>query len=95
MFLDPENSAVLDNQILKMRKVCEGTVLDQLTLLKSGTTIRITKLNSEAYENWCCRLKEIRDHYFPQKRVVDIERAFFALMQKNKLKEAADALHAA
>lgn len=77
MFLSPEDSAVLDSQILKMRKVCQGTVLDQFKL--SGASISISKVNNDAYESWCDRLIEIRNNYFPQKRAVDIERAFLSL----------------
>lgn len=65
-----------------MLKTFDNTALDQFKL--SGLSISISKINNEAYENWCNHLVKIRDDYFPLKRAVDIERAFFELTQKSR-----------
>lgn len=92
MFLDPENSAVLDKQILKIHQHCQTTVLENLHVGKS-TQIPITRNNSETYERWCSRMKEISSLYFDARfRAVDVERGFFQLIQDGSVVLAAQIL---
>ncbi len=88
MFLDPKTSATLDMQILKIQSVRPTTVL--AAIRQSKTTIPVTVNNSAAYEAWCLRLAQIRDTYFPDLRVVDIERGLFHLIQLGQVHCAAD-----
>ncbi len=90
MFLDPERSATLDLQIMKIREYREATVLAAIRLYP--TSIPVTVKNSAAYEAWCQRLASIRDTYLPGVRVVDIERGLFHLIQSGRTKAAADIL---
>ncbi|MBS1828207.1 MAG: hypothetical protein JST93_23075 [Acidobacteria bacterium] len=91
MFLDPERSAVLDKQILKMNKVAVGTVLSGLS--GNGTSISITQKHAQAYEQWCQKLLDISIRYFEAKpRAVDVERGFFHLIQTERVEIAATLL---
>jgi hypothetical protein len=63
MFLDPEHSATLDLQIMRIHERCPTTVLAHLRIGKS-TSIPITTNNSNAYEAWCRRMMEISHAHF-------------------------------
>jgi hypothetical protein len=94
MFLDPYNSATLDFQIMKLRAQCTCTVLSNIRLSDRSTQILITAQNSEGYELWCNKLKEISARYFDGTfRAVDIERGFFQLVQWGKVPLAAQILN--
>jgi len=89
MFLDPDDSATLDWQILKIHRKCPTTVLAQFQIGKS-TQIPITVNNSEAYEGWCRRMRDIsRVHFGGCFRAVDIERGLFHLIQNGEVETAA------
>src|SRR5205823_7763828 len=89
MFLDPDKSAALDWQIMKIHKQCPTTLLANLYLGKS-TQIPITKRNSEVYEAWCRRMSDISSVYFDARfRAVDVERGFFHLIQSGRIEVAA------
>jgi len=93
MFLDPDHSATLDLQIMKIHKRCPTTVLAQLCI-GSSTSIPITANNSNAYEAWCRRMREIsRIHFEDCFRAVDIERGLFHLIQKGDTDTAAQILN--
>jgi len=89
MFLDPDHSAILDWQIMKIRDRCPNTVLAQFGLGDS-TQIRITADNSNAYEAWCQRMMDIsRMHFGGRFRAVDVERGLFQLVQSGDVDTAA------
>ncbi|MCS6500730.1 hypothetical protein NYD60_11960 [Burkholderia thailandensis] len=90
MFLDPDMSATLDRQIMQIHGVRSTTVL--AAVRQSPTTIPVTEGNSAAYEAWCTRLACIRDTYLPSRRVVDVERGFFQLIQSGRVQLAAHIL---
>jgi len=90
MFLDPGRSATLDNQIMKIHGVQAGTVLAGVK--RSGATMRVTAANAAAYEAWCQRLNAIRRTYGLGRRVVDIERGLFHLIQRGRTAAAANLL---
>lgn len=90
MFLDPAGSATLDQQIMKIHTVRPTTVLSGIRYYK--TSIPVTAANSRAYEDWCDRLSFIRMTYAPSHRVVDVERALFALIQAGQVANAAGLL---
>jgi len=95
MFLDPEKSAVLDKQIIKMKFSAYGeqTILAKVSHSPKEGQIRPSKPNSYAYEAWCHRLLAISTCNFDSKyRAVDIERGLFALIRKGKLDDAAKIL---
>ena len=93
MFLDPNKSATLDWQIVKIHKRCPTTVLANLFLGKS-TQIRITARNSDAYEAWCRRLGDIsRANFDGRYRPVDVERGLFQLIQCGGVEIAAELLN--
>jgi len=95
MFLDPDKSATLDKQIMRINEMSKSTVLANVTYKSGDTSIRMTRGNSEAYESWCGRLAQIRDQYFPNLRTVDVERGLFHLAQTRQLERAAHILEAA
>ncbi len=81
MFLDPDNSATLDKQIMKMKftTLGEESVLSQFSH-KTGQILPTSK-NSVAYESWCKKLLSISQDYFEGKyRAVDVERGFFKII---------------
>ncbi|EHK67685.1 hypothetical protein KYC_04072 [Achromobacter arsenitoxydans SY8] len=90
MFLDPNGSATLDKQIMKIHRLRPTTVLAAVRALK--TAIPVNTSNSAAYEAWCARLAQIRRLYLPSLRVVDIERGLFHLIQSGRVQCAADIL---
>jgi hypothetical protein len=91
MFLDPVNSATLDFQIMKMQKVRTTPILSQIRIQK--TQIPITAHNSNIYEDWCRKMKDIGRQYFGENcRAVDIERGLFHLIQCDEIEEAANIL---
>lgn len=90
MFLDPDRSATLDQQIMKIHNVSQSTVL--ASVRRSKTSIPVTKANSLAYESWCDRLEFIRNTYLPTLRVVDIERGLFYFVQSGQVAVAAQLL---
>jgi hypothetical protein len=92
MFLDPDKSAALDWQIMKIHKQCPTTLLANLYVGKS-TQIPITRHNSEAYEAWCRKMADISILYFDASfRVVDVERGFFQLIQSGNIEGAVQIL---
>jgi hypothetical protein len=92
MFLDPDKSAALDWQIMKIHKQCPTTLLANLYVGKS-TQIPITQHNSEVYEDWCRKMADISSVYFGACfRVVDVERGFFQLIQTGAVELAAQIL---
>lgn len=93
MFLNPNVSATLDRQIMKMHACNPNTVLARVTQYKSS--IPITVKNSASYEAWCDRLTDIRNSYpaFHGMRVADIERGFFNLVQAGQAHAASNILH--
>ena len=95
MFLDPEKSATLDRQILKIHEQCPTTLLAGLHIGRS-TQIPVTKRNSDVYELWCQKMVEISREYFSGRfRAVDVERGFFQLIQAGEVLTAAQTLGAA
>jgi len=84
MFLDPEKSATLDRQIMKILQALPSTVLANVHV--NPTQIPITAHNAEAYKMWCRKMREISERYFAGGfRAVDIERGFFHLVQEGKV----------
>jgi hypothetical protein len=92
MFLDPDKSATLDWQIMRIHKRCPKTLLAGLRIGKS-TKIPITERNSEVYESWCRRMANISSEHFEGRfRAVDVERGFFQLVQCGNIAVAAQIL---
>jgi hypothetical protein len=93
MFLDPDKSATLDWQIMKIHERCPTTLLADLVLGKS-TQIRITTRNSDVYEIWCRRMGDIsRVNFDGRFRAVDVERGLFQLIQCGRVETAAELLN--
>jgi hypothetical protein len=93
VFLNPEKSATLDQQIMKIRGAFPETMRETFRLSENSTQIRITKESSNAYERWCEKMREISEQYFSaQFRAVDVERGFFQLIQVGKVALAAQIL---
>jgi hypothetical protein len=93
MFLDPDKSATLDWQVMKIHERCPTTLLAELFLGKS-TQIRITAHNSHVYEAWCHRMGDIsRANFDGRFRAVDIERGLFQLIQCGTVEIAAQILN--
>jgi len=89
MFLDPDRSAALDWQIMKIHKQCPSTLLANLYIGKS-TQIPITQRNSQVYEDWCAKMTRISSVYFDGDfRAADLERGFFQLIQGGSVDVAA------
>lgn len=96
MFLDPHNYVILDQQILKMKKIAIPTLLNEISFGESETQIRISQKNIMVYNRWCGKCNDIANHYFQGRyRAVDVERGFFNLIQKKKERLAATILSAA
>ena len=94
MFLDPDHSATLDWQIMKIHKQCSTTVLE--LCIGRSTQIGITENNSKAYEAWCRRMRDIsRVNFEGCFRAVDIERGIFQLIQHGDVEIAAQILNEA
>ena len=95
MFLDPENSATFDRQIMKIIGAFPATLRATFQAFESSTQIRITKESSNAYEHWCEKMREASDRYFNRQfRAVDVERGLFQLIQVDKAAIAAEILKA-
>lgn len=93
MFLDPKQYCVLDKQLLKLG---EGSGLRALHRVATGTQIRITPENENAYNDWRAECEAMSRRYFAGRyRVVDIERAFFHLVQSNRVGAAREIYAAA
>lgn len=91
MFLDPENSATLDRQIMKIHRTQPSTVLANVH--ENPTQIPITAHNAKAYELWCRKMREISERYFAGGfRAADIERGFFQLVQSGRVSLAGEIL---
>lgn len=91
MFLDPINSATLDFQIMKTQNIRPTPILSQIRIQK--TQIPITAHNSDTYEDWCKKMKDIGRQYFGENcRAVDIERGLFQLIQCDEIEDAANIL---
>lgn len=98
MFLDPDEHATLDLQILKMRHH-KGSPLKDVKVntgkYKGRVTehVPITRHNDAAYANWNQTLKRISASYYRGSyRVVDVERGFFKMIQEGQLKDASTIL---
>lgn len=52
MFLDPDSSATLDRQIMKIHEASTETLLSEIRMAR--TQIPITVQNARGYERWCC-----------------------------------------
>ena len=95
MFLNPKSSAVLDQQIMKMKFTNSGkkTILENIFYSKNETQIRTSRHNSSVYEDWCKKLVDISNGYFNSEyRAADIERGFFILVRKGETEQAANIL---
>jgi hypothetical protein len=91
MFLDPENSATLDRQIMKIHAEYPETLLANFHV--QPTRIPISRQNADAYEDWCRKMREISDRYFNGHfRAVDVERGLFQLVQSRSTALAAEIL---
>lgn len=91
MFLDPEKSATLDRQIMKIHKARPTTVLAKVRV--NPTQIPINVKNAEAYELWCRKMREVSTKYFAGRfRAADIERGFFQLVQNDEVSLAGEIL---
>jgi hypothetical protein len=94
MFLDPEKSATLDLQIMKIRTSRPDTVLANVCVYE--TRIPITAHNAKAYELWCRKMREISTKYFAGRfRAADVERGFFQLIQDDEVSLAGEILGSA
>lgn len=93
MFLNPENYVTLDKQILKMNEIPVPTVLNEIAFGQNETRIRISGPNVIVYNNWCGKCVHISNTYYDgQYRAADIERGFFALIQRRETQRAAEML---
>jgi hypothetical protein len=82
-FLDPIRFCVLDKQLAKLASGPGCRALHRLTM---GTQIQITSNNESVYNAWRAECGEISTRYFGgRRRVVDIERGFFQLVQSGNL----------
>jgi hypothetical protein len=91
MFLNPVEYCVLDAQIADGLAGVGAKALHALK--RSGTQLAVTPNNQRIYEAWRVECRIISSHYFGGKyRVVDIERAFFGLIQAGQ-KVRAQALY--
>lgn len=95
MFLDPINYCTLDKQIADLRNpVGILNVLDTLAFGKSETQIRASLNNEATYNAWRAKCSNISKEYFDNSfRCTDIERAFFALIQKGDIGDARSVLN--
>jgi len=85
-FLDPNRHCVLDKQIAQLRNPVPvpgaGNVLDQLAFGANETQIRVSLVNTAAYNEWCLQCADISTNYFNGNfRCVDVERGFYYLIQ--------------
>jgi len=89
MFLNPIAYCVLDKQLTKLRTTESPKILNELVFSKKETQIRITTHNEAIYNGWRNECSAISQMYFQSTyRVVDIERGFFNLIQRNNLLNA-------
>ena len=98
MFLDPDNCATLDLQIMKMATQA-GSPLANVKLYRGRHNGRVTEQipitqgNNRAYALWNATLGRISQNYYARRyRVVDIERGFFHLIQTDLLPDASQIL---
>lgn len=89
MFLNPSDYCVLDQQLAKLRTRGSPKILNGLIFGEKETQIRITNHNEAVYNGWRNECAAISEMYFQDTyRVVDIERGFFNLIQRNNLLDA-------
>ena len=89
MFLNPSDYCVLDQQLAKLRTPGSPKILNDLIFRPNETQIRITNHNEAVYNGWRNECAAISQMYFQGiYRVVDIERGFFNLIQRNNLLDA-------
>lgn len=89
MFLNPRDYCVLDQQLTKLRTPESPKILNDLVFRQNETQIRITNHNEAIYNGWCDECSAISQMYFQGNyRVVDVERGFFTLIQRNHLLDA-------
>ena len=89
MFLNPSDYCVLDQQLAKLRTPGSPKILNDLIFRGNETQIRITNHNEAVYNGWRNECAAISQMYFQGiYRVVDIERGFFNLIQRNNLIDA-------
>ena len=88
-FLNPDEYCVLDWQITKLAGASKERALSGLEGI-SGTQIRVTARNEAIYDGWRRECKVLSETYYKNRyRAVDVERGFFALIQANRVKDAA------
>jgi hypothetical protein len=84
MFLSPNSHCVLDRQIAQLRPEDARRSLNGLTV--QPTYIPVTQHNETIYAQWRAECLDISTRYFAGTyRPVDIERGFFALIQRDEL----------
>ena len=89
MFLNPRAYCILDQQLAKLRTPKSPKILNDLVFSQNETQIRITNNNETVYNGWRNECSAISQMYFQGTyRVVDIERGFFNLIQRNNLLNA-------
>ncbi|MGE0450573.1 MAG: hypothetical protein AB7Q29_13450 [Vicinamibacterales bacterium] len=87
-FLNPDHYCVLDKQLLKL---AESPGDKSLHRVSAGTQIPITAGNERAYDGWRAECADISERYFRgRRRVVDVERGFFQLVQDKQVVLAQD-----
>ncbi len=92
-FLDPDRYCVLDKQLPRVAGVPGTRALHQIS---TGTQIRVTHRNEDAYHAWRKECADISAQYFGGRyRVVDIERGFFQMVQVGQLQVARELYAAA
>ena len=96
MFLDPENFAVLDNKLMKLRQSPVPTLFNTgaPVFLPASTSLRITYRSEAFYRQWCSLCRGLATNYFgpEQMRAVDIERAIFSMVDRGESDLAAEIL---
>jgi hypothetical protein len=86
MFLNPSAYCVLDQQLTKLRTPESPKILNALVFRQNETQIRITNHNEAVYNGWRAECSAISQMYFQGNyRVVDVERGFFNLIQRNHI----------
>ncbi len=89
MFLDPQDYCVLDKQVANLRTPNSPKLLNNLDFKHNNTQIRITNHNQGVYNGWRNECLNISEQYYQGNyRVVDIERGFFSLIQRDHLLDA-------
>lgn len=89
MFLNPQQYCVLDIQLAALHDAPPPKALNGLVIRQ--TQLPVTQVNQHVYDAWRNECQAINVTYFNgQRRVVDIERGFFHLIQNGDLQTAQD-----